>query len=98
MLFERITCSSVCFAQSMTGSAEHQYLAVKVPLHTVCDTRDDYWGSLFSFVGFAQVIEIAPAFGLDESVRKNLHEAAVKIAKHCGYVCLPPYLLFSYQS
>lgn len=32
-----------------------------------------------------KVIELAPAFGLDEKVRAALHRDAVKIAKHVGY-------------
>jgi len=32
------------------------------------------------------VVEIAPAYGLDEAVRQRLHADAVKLAKHVGYV------------
>lgn len=32
-----------------------------------------------------KVIELAPAFVLDEAVRTALHRDAVKIAKHVGY-------------
>jgi biotin carboxylase len=35
-----------------------------------------------------QVVEIAPAYGLDETVRERLHADAVKLAKHVGYVRL----------
>lgn len=35
-------------------------------------------------VGF-QVVEIAPAFGLDESMRQQLHSDAVRLVKHVGY-------------
>ena len=35
-----------------------------------------------------QVVEIAPAYGLDETVRQRLHEDAVRLAKHVGYVRL----------
>ena len=38
------------------------------------------------------MVEIAPAYGLDEAVRQQLHEDAVKLAKHVGYV-RPPVLL-----
>ena len=37
-----------------------------------------------------QVVEIAPAYGLDEEVRVKLHADAVKIAKHVGYVRTSP--------
>ena len=33
-----------------------------------------------------QVVEIAPAYGLDDAVRQRLHDDAVKLAKHVGYV------------
>jgi Carbamoyl-phosphate synthase L chain, ATP binding domain len=33
-----------------------------------------------------QVVELAPAFGLDPKIRDALHADAVKIAKHVGYV------------
>ncbi len=32
-----------------------------------------------------QVVEIAPAFGLDEKVRKAVHESAVKLCKFLDY-------------
>ena len=37
-----------------------------------------------------QVVEIAPAYGLDEGVRQRLHADAVKLAKHVGYVRRSP--------
>ena len=33
----------------------------------------------------AQVVEVAPAFGLDPEVRKALHRDAVKLCQHVGY-------------
>ena len=36
------------------------------------------------------MVEIAPAYGLDEEVRVKLHADAVKIAKHVGYVRTSP--------
>ena len=32
-----------------------------------------------------KVVELAPAFGLDESIRACLHRDAVKLAQHVGY-------------
>lgn len=32
-----------------------------------------------------KVVEIAPAPGLDETIKQNLYRDAVKLAKHCGY-------------
>ena len=32
-----------------------------------------------------QVVEMAPAFGLDEDVRGKLHQDAVKLCKFLGY-------------
>ena len=32
-----------------------------------------------------QVVEIAPAFGLDEGMRQQLHSDAVRLVKHVGY-------------
>lgn len=32
-----------------------------------------------------QVVEIAPAFGLDEKVRASVHESAVKLCKFLNY-------------
>jgi len=32
-----------------------------------------------------QVVEVAPAFGLDPEVRKALHRDAVKLCQHVGY-------------
>ena len=33
----------------------------------------------------AQVVEIAPAFALDEKVRAAIHADAVRLAQHVGY-------------
>ncbi len=33
----------------------------------------------------AQVVEVAPAYGLDEKVRAALHRDAVKLCQHVGY-------------
>ena len=41
-----------------------------------------------------QVVEIAPAYGLDEEVRRKLHADAVKLAKHVGYVRFTTYTHF----
>ena len=35
--------------------------------------------------GWCQVVEIAPAFGLDEGMRQQLHNDAVRLVKHVGY-------------
>ena len=32
-----------------------------------------------------QVVELAPAYGLDPDIRAALHRDAVKLAKHVGY-------------
>ena len=39
----------------------------------------EIWGRL------VQVVEVAPAFGLDPEVRAALHRDAVKLCRHVGY-------------
>ena len=41
--------------------------------------------SMPPWVTGCQVVEIAPAFGLDEGMRKQLHSDAVRLVKHVGY-------------
>ncbi len=41
---------------------------------------------MYSVLALSQVVELAPAYGLDPEIRAALHADAVKIAKHVGYV------------